>query len=147
MRRARRTQEKILRQRIVEIIGDESHNRFDPALPLEFLNRFEAKTLARSVRRQLENGRTIARDDNRLSPLDLARELRQAIFCFADGYRLHVEIVATCSYRVQDDFTGGIRRLRPLRSEIFRLANPPQYVAHCRRSLGGIRWNRFASRL
>src|SRR5580700_3231825 len=69
-----RTQEKILRQRIVEIVGDESHNRFDPALPLEFLDRFETKTLARTVRRELENGRAVARDDNRLPPFDLPGE-------------------------------------------------------------------------
>ena len=70
------------------------------ALPLEFLDRFETKTLARPVRRQLENGRAIARDDNRLPPLDLAGEFRQAIFRFADRYRFHADIVATCGYNV-----------------------------------------------
>ena len=33
-------------QRIVEIVGNESHNQFDAVFPLEFLNRFQTKALA-----------------------------------------------------------------------------------------------------
>jgi hypothetical protein len=71
-----------------------------PRFPLEFLNRFETKTLARAVRRKLENGRAVARDDKRLASLDFAGKLGQPIFRFANGYCLHACIVATCSHTV-----------------------------------------------
>ena len=74
-----RTQEKILRQRIAEIIGDESHNRFDPALSLEFLNRFEPKAFSWPMRRQLEDRRAVAGYDDGFAAFNLASKLGQAV--------------------------------------------------------------------
>jgi hypothetical protein len=54
------------------IISDKSHNRFDPALPLEFLNRLEVKTFARTVRRQLETGEPL-RVTTMVSPRSTSR--------------------------------------------------------------------------
>ncbi len=95
-------QKKILRQRIIEIIGDESHNRFDAVLSLEFVDALEPQAFSRPVGRQLEYRRAIAGDENRLAALDLASELRQAIFRLANGYGLHADCIAACGYTVHD---------------------------------------------
>jgi hypothetical protein len=52
------------------------------------------------VRRELEGGRAVAGDDNRLPPLDLARELGQAILRLANGYSLHEIGVSLGSHSV-----------------------------------------------
>jgi len=54
-------QKKVLRQWIIEIIGDESHNRVGAVLSLEFVDPLGPQAFSRPVGRQLEYRRAVAR--------------------------------------------------------------------------------------
>ena len=86
--RSEGTQKKILWQWIVEIVGDEFHQLFDPSIALEFLDRLEPKPLAWAVRR-VRTRRAVAGDYDGLPSLNLPGELGQPVLGFADGHRFH----------------------------------------------------------
>ena len=108
--RRQRTQKKILRQRIVEVVGDVCDQGIKPALALEFFDRLETQTLRRPMRGHVENRDAVAGDDDRLPALDLARQLTQAIlrFLYADG--LHARIVAASGEKPPADRSPARRR-------------------------------------
>ena len=96
----RRTQKKILGELIVEIIVDERNDRLDSALLLEFVDGLEAKRLARPMGRQFQYRRAVSGDDDRLAPLDFARELRSGDFSLREWSPSSCRTVATCSHTV-----------------------------------------------
>lgn len=102
-------------------------------LPLEFVDRFKAETLARLVRHQVEGRAPVAGDDNGFTPFHLARELGQAVLCVTDRYDLHACDVATNSHNVNDPCLGwSASSLSPKPSALRPIVRrpPPALLKH-----------------
>ena len=78
-------QQKILRQRRIEVVGYERHGVGDPPRRQIGLARSKIQPASLAVGHQIEHRATIARHNNGFPRLDFAGEFGQAVFHIPDG--------------------------------------------------------------
>src|SRR6476660_9833333 len=92
-----RADQEVLRQRLVEIVGDIRKDGAHSMLTLKLAQCVQVEPALRAMRNEVEDGLAVARDHDRLAFLNQARQRREAIFCFLDRYCGHARKIATGS--------------------------------------------------
>lgn len=124
--------EKILGERIVEIVGDEWHRLLDPPRSQIGFARGQVQAAMLLVRHQVQDRASVARNDDDFALLDFAGELSQVIFGITDRYGLHGVKVAICGYFVKgastlDGLSCALRKAHRRRHSPLAIATQLRY--------------------
>ena len=91
----------ILRQRLIEVIGDEVDESLDTTLLLERFQCRPIQPLSDPVRHQIEDRAAVSRHDDGLARLDGAGEFLQPLLHFGERDMLHADSLITARRIVQ----------------------------------------------